>query len=149
LRASAYASQLQCRMLYVSLDEVSRQTARHNGTSWHLDGAACPSFVSDVRECHPLLRPPFDYRGKGQRMASNGPFDWTTTSRPLPTRRPTLECENLFQTFRGVVAERFLFSESTAPPPLTIEIFPFFCSSTYAILPLNFSSLGIKITFAS
>lgn len=100
LRVATYTSQLQCRVLAL-LDEISRQSARHNGTSRRLDGAACPSFVPDIRECHPLLRPPFGIGqlsgGKGQRMASNGPFDWTTTSRPLPTRRPTLECENLFQ----------------------------------------------------
>lgn len=138
-------------VLYASLYEVSRQTARHNGTSRHLDGAARPSFVPDVRECHPLLRPPF---GIG-RLSGVKAREWRATVRSI--ERPPLDpCQHVGQhwnariysrAFRGVVAGRFLSSESTAPPPSTIGIFPSFYSSTYAILPLNFSSLGVKIIF--
>lgn len=125
------------------LDKVSGQAARHNGTSWHLDDATWPSFVPDVRECHPLLQPPF---GIGRRLSGRvkGQRGWRSIrlddhlSRPPLTRRPTLECENLFQNIPW--GGRFLSSESTTRDlHRRSEYFPSFCSSTSATLPSNFA----------
>lgn len=53
----------------------------------------CLSFVSDVRECHPLLLPPTTANSMDQRRGCGVQCLFDRTIDPF---RPLVECENLF-----------------------------------------------------
>lgn len=53
----------------------------------------CPSFVLDVRECHPLLLPPTTANSIDQRRGCGVQRLFDRTIDPF---RPLVECENLF-----------------------------------------------------
>jgi len=78
---------------------------------------------------------------KGQGMASNGPFDWTTTSRNPERVGQDWNARIYSRTFRGEAVGRFLSCELTPPLLSTIGIFSSFCPHRFpaATLPSNFS----------